>query len=70
MKLKNKTYDILKWILLKVVPALIILIGTLGKIYDFETIANTINLTIGAVALFFSSILGISSKNYYKNKGE
>lgn len=70
MKLSNKTYDILKWVLLKVVPALIILIGTLGKIYDFETIANTINLTIGAVALFFSSILGISSKNYYKSKGE
>lgn len=68
MKLSNKTYDILKWILLKVVPALIILIGSLGKIYNFQELANTINLTIGAVALFFSSILGISSKNYYKDK--
>lgn len=68
MKLSNKTYDILKWVLLKVVPALIILITTLGKIYNFEEIANTINLTIGAFALFFSTILGISSKNYYKEK--
>ena len=68
MKLSNKIYDILKWILLKVVPALIILIGTLGKIYNFEAIATTIMLTIGAFELFFSTILGISSKNYYKDK--
>lgn len=67
MKLSNKAYDIIKWILLKVVPALIVLIGTLSKIYDFEELANTINLTIGAFALFFTTILGISTYNYNKD---
>ena len=68
MKLSNKTYDILKTILTKVVPALIFLIGTLGEIYHFEDIANTINLTIGAIATAVGMALGISSKNYYKDK--
>lgn len=70
MKLSNKAYDNLKTILTKVVPALIFLIGTLGEIYHFEDIANTINLTIGAIATAVGMVLGISSKNYYKNKGE
>lgn len=68
MKLENKTYDILKTILTKGVPALIFLIGTLGEIYHFEDIANIINLTIGAVATAVGMALGISSKNYYKDK--
>ena len=68
MKLKNKTYDILKWVLLTVIPALILLITTLGTIYNFEDISNIICLTISAIATFISSILGISSSNYKKGK--
>ena len=68
MKLKNKTYDILKWILITVIPALIVLITTLGTIYNFEDVSNIICLTISAIATFISSILGISSSNYKKGK--
>lgn len=68
MKLKNKTYDILKWVLIKVIPALILLITTLGTIYNFEDVSNIICLTISAIATFISSILGISSSNYKKGK--
>ena len=68
MKLKNKTYDILKWVLITVSPALILLITTLGTIYNFEDISNIICLTISAIATFISSILGISSSNYKKGK--
>lgn len=66
MKLPNKIYNILKWVLIIFTPALITLIGTLGKIYNFET--ETINLTIGAVATFLGVITGISNINYYKDK--
>ena len=68
MKLKNKTYDILKWILITVIPALILLITTLGTIYNFEDVSNIICLTISAIATFISSILGISNSNYKKGK--
>ena len=68
MKLKNKTYDILKWELITVIPALILLITNLGTIYNFEDISNIICFTISAIATFISSILGISSSNYKKGK--
>lgn len=64
--LSNKIYKILKWTLMIFVPALITLIGTLGKIYNFDT--ETINLTIGAIATFFGVITGISNANYYKKE--
>lgn len=66
MKLNDKVYTILKWTLIIFVPALITLIGTLGKIYDFNT--DTIVLTIGAIATFLGAITGISNYNYSKNK--
>ena len=64
MVLPNKVYDILKWLLVNFVPALIVLITTLGVIYNFET--EIITLTIGAVATFVATIIGISNYNYKK----
>lgn len=64
MVLPNKVYDILKWLLVNFVPALIVLITTLGVIYNFET--EIITLTIGAVATFIATIIGISNYNYKK----
>ena len=64
MKMNNKAYDILKWSLMIFVPALITLIGTLGKIYNFDT--EIIVLTISAIATFLGTITGISNYNYKK----
>ena len=64
MVLPDKVYDILKWLLVNFVPALIVLITTLGVIYNFET--EIITLTIGAVATFIATIIGISNYNYKK----
>ena len=65
MKLPDNVYDILKWILMIVLPALITLISTLGTIYGWDT--STITLTIAAIATFFGVITGISNSNYYKD---
>lgn len=65
MKMNNSIYNLLKWILMIFVPALITLIGTLGQIYGFNT--EIIILTISAIATFLGAITGISSYNY--NKG-
>lgn len=67
MKLSNKVYDVLKYALIIFVPAVITLISTLGKIYNFET--EIIVLTISALATFVGTITGMSSINYNK-KGE
>ena len=65
MILPNKVYDFLKWLLITFTPALIVLISTLGVIYNFDT--EVITLTIGAIATFIATIIGISNYNY-KNK--
>ena len=66
MILPDKVYDILKWILIVFTPALITLISTLGVIYGFNT--EIITLTIGAIATFIASLIGISNVNYKKMK--
>ena len=63
--MSNKTYDILKYIALYVLPALATLILTLGGIWGMpysEGIAGTIT----AIDTFLGAILGISSKAYQK----
>lgn len=62
MILPDKVYDVLKWILTVFTPALIVLISTLGVIYHFDT--EIITLTIGAIATFIATLIGISSANY------
>ena len=62
--MSNKVYDFLKWTLITFVPALILLITTLGSIYGFDT--KIIVQTISAIATFAAALVGISSVNYYK----
>ena len=64
MKLNNKVYNILKWVLLIFVDAVITLIGSLGQIYGFDT--EKIVLTIASVSTFLGVITGISNYNYVK----
>lgn len=65
MKLPNNVYDVLKWACLIAVPALIMLISTLGTIYGQDM--TTVTATIGAVATFVGALIGISNSNYYKD---
>lgn len=66
VKLSDKAYKFMKWFLFTFVPALVLLISTLGTIYNFDT--EIITLTIGAIATFLGAITGISHVNYYKEK--
>jgi len=68
MKLSNKTYDIIKWILTKAVAPTIALIIGLGELYNFET--KYIVGTISLIATFLGTIMGISTYNYNKEKSE
>lgn len=65
MKLSDKTYNFLKWLCLIAVPALITLISALGSIYGHDM--TIVTATIGAVATFIGSLIGISNSNYKKD---
>lgn len=64
MKLDNRTYDVLKWIALVVIPASATLVLTVGKIWGLPYYDN-IGATISAVGLFIAAIIGVSSKDFY-----
>jgi hypothetical protein len=66
MKLNNKIYDVGKWIVLILLPALAVLINGLGELYGWVS-TPTIVTTINLVTVFLGSILQVSSNKYNKN---
>lgn len=67
--LKNKVYDVLKWVTIMCLPALGLLYSTLAGIWGFPY-GEEIQKTFYAVQTFLGALLGISTYNYYKNKNE
>ena len=66
MKLKNKTYDVLKWIALYLLPALGTLYFALSGIWGLPYGEQVVG-TITAADTFLGVLMGISSATY--NKG-
>lgn len=66
MKLSDKAYNILKWIVVIVLPALATLYAALGGIWGLPLVTE-ITGTITAVDTFLGAILMISTANYNKN---
>lgn len=67
--ISNKTYDILKWIDLIVLPALGTAYAGLAQIWGFPY-PEEITGTIMILCTLIGSLLGISSTNYYKGLGQ
>lgn len=65
MKLKNKTYDVLKWIALYLLPALGTLYFALSGIWGLPYGEQVVG-TITAADTFLGVLLGISSASYKK----
>lgn len=64
-KMTNEQYDIAKWIVQVVAPALVTLITGLGALggYDVKVITGVIAL----LTTFAGTVLGISNINYNKD---
>lgn len=67
MLFTNKTYDVLKWITLILLPASGTLYFTLGNIWGFPYSEQVVG-TLSAVAAFLGILLGISTYNYNNTK--
>lgn len=66
MKIPDKIYDVLKWLLIICVPAFITCFSVIVKTWNINIPLDAIVTTISAVATFFGVILGISNVNYNK----
>ena len=66
MKMNDKTYDVLKWIAMIVLPAVATLYFTLASIWGLQYGEQVVG-TITAVDTFLGALLGISNAKYKKN---
>lgn len=65
----NKTYNIVKWVVLTVLPALSVLVGVLGKAYNWGDTDLAVT-TLNAITLFLGTITGVSALNYNKKEDD
>ena len=66
MKFNNKTYDILKWIALYLLPAIGTLYFALASVWGLPYGEQIVG-TVTAVDTFLGVILGISTANHNKD---
>lgn len=66
MTMNDKTYDVLKWIAMIVLPAVATLYFTLASIWGLPYGEQIVG-TITAVDTFLGALLGISNAKYKKN---
>ena len=69
MKLSNSTYDILKWIVMIVIPALTTAYVGLASIWGFPY-AEEIAKTSAVICTLLGALLGISTAQYNKDLGK
>lgn len=67
--MSNKTYDILKYIALIVLPALATLYLTIATIWGLPY-GEAVAATITAIDTFLGALLGVSSKKYAESEDE
>ena len=67
MKLKNETYDLLKWIVQVFLPAFITFAGVVGQTTGWAY-TDVFMTLVGAFTLFLGTLLGISNSNYKKEE--
>ena len=67
--MNNKTYDILKWIAIIVIPALATLVGSIGLAISWQYTDIAV-LIITAIGTFLAAILGVSNNQYNKSDKE
>ena len=67
-EMSNKVYDVLKWLVLIVLPACSGLYAALAGGWGWGYVEQ-LTTTISAVALFIGALIGVSSANYKKENG-
>lgn len=61
--MQNKTFEILKWIALIVIPALATFVGLVGKAVSWEY-TDVVVIIITGLGAFLGTVLGVSNRTY------
>lgn len=63
IKLNNKVYNVLKWVVMIAIPACATLYFALATIWGFPY-GDEVVATMTATATFLGALIGVSTKNY------
>lgn len=67
MKFSGKTYEVLKWTVLILLPALSTFYTMLAEALNLPA-PDTVAKVVSAVCFFIGSLIGISTATYYKEE--
>ena len=71
MKIPNHIYDVLKWIALICIPAIVTFLSVVLGVLDVDPkTVNVVVTIISAVGTLIGTLIGVSSANYKKDKGD
>lgn len=69
MKIPDKVYDILKWIALICIPAIVIFLSVVLGVLEVDPKTTNIVVTIiAAIGTLIGSLIGVSTATYNKDK--
>lgn len=66
MQLPAKLYEVLRWVIAIVLPAIIVLLDTLANAWGWNIPVEAITTTLSAISLFLGTIFGISKLSHDK----
>lgn len=69
MIFKNKTFDILKWVALVVLPAIATLLIGIGQIWHIELMPQLAE-TVTVIDAFLGALLGVSTIQYHNKESK
>lgn len=71
MRISDKVYDILKWIALICIPAIVTFLSVVLGVFDVDPKTTNIIVTIiAAVGTLIGSLIGVSTKAYKQEQKE
>ncbi len=65
MKLSDKAYNVLKWVVMIALPAVNTLYAALSGVWSWP-LTTEVTTTISAVTVFLGAVLGLSTAQYNK----
>ena len=65
MKLSNKTYDVLKWLVWVFLPALGVFLGVLGQSFGWANTDTALTI-LTAFTAFLGAVTGVSNREFNK----
>ena len=67
LRISNKVYNVLKYISMIALPAIVVFLSTIGDIWGLAWMPKVV-ATISAVAVLLGALLQVSTSKYWKEK--